>query len=257
MRVTWPLGHGSPSSSPIWFNIRGNSSRTCALGHSISRTKRCGQPVSHFHVLVHLSLLVHLFESGLQVRVDGGPARRIPLLDRWCYYWRDAVVLLCAVAGRWTLFWMIIQADWAWIAPEKWEKDGGSEHFWKMTKKLDFGVHSSWFVGMILDWQRIGLWHQKRLVAWVVLGVVIRSALYRRYVHHLRDAMTRSWWYDVQSSVSHSTTLPIAGFFEVPQYNPLGGWPSSGSRLVSHPPLLQLLQRDTAVLHSCAFSSTY
>lgn len=31
----------------------------------------------------------------LRVRVDGGDVRRLPLLDRWCYYWRDSVVLLC------------------------------------------------------------------------------------------------------------------------------------------------------------------
>lgn len=29
------------------------------------------------------------------IRVDDGPQRRMSLLDRWCYYWRDAVVLLC------------------------------------------------------------------------------------------------------------------------------------------------------------------
>merc|ERR1712232_1267449 len=31
----------------------------------------------------------------VRVRVDGGPPKRMILLDRWCYYWRDAVVLLC------------------------------------------------------------------------------------------------------------------------------------------------------------------
>ncbi|CAE8702907.1 unnamed protein product, partial [Polarella glacialis] len=31
----------------------------------------------------------------LLIRVDGGLSRRLTLLDRWCYYWRDAVVLLC------------------------------------------------------------------------------------------------------------------------------------------------------------------
>lgn len=31
----------------------------------------------------------------LSLRVDGGEVRRLPLLDPWCYYWRDAVVLLC------------------------------------------------------------------------------------------------------------------------------------------------------------------
>ncbi|CAE7732060.1 unnamed protein product [Symbiodinium sp. CCMP2592] len=31
----------------------------------------------------------------LQVRVDGGDVRRLSLLDQWCFYWRDAVVLLC------------------------------------------------------------------------------------------------------------------------------------------------------------------
>ncbi|OLP94314.1 hypothetical protein AK812_SmicGene23690 [Symbiodinium microadriaticum] len=31
----------------------------------------------------------------LQVRVDGGAVRRLSLLDQWCFYWRDAVVLLC------------------------------------------------------------------------------------------------------------------------------------------------------------------
>eukprot|EP00439_Symbiodinium_sp_Y106_P032597 s85_g3.t3 len=31
----------------------------------------------------------------LQVRVDGGGVRRLSLLDQWCFYWRDAVVLLC------------------------------------------------------------------------------------------------------------------------------------------------------------------
>lgn len=30
----------------------------------------------------------------LKVQVDGGPLQRVPLLDRWCYYWRDAVLLL-------------------------------------------------------------------------------------------------------------------------------------------------------------------
>jgi hypothetical protein len=29
------------------------------------------------------------------IRVDDGPPRHMSLLDRWCYYWRDAVVLLC------------------------------------------------------------------------------------------------------------------------------------------------------------------
>ncbi|CAJ1448212.1 unnamed protein product [Effrenium voratum] len=31
----------------------------------------------------------------LQVRVDNGAPQRVCLLDRWCYFWRDAVVLLC------------------------------------------------------------------------------------------------------------------------------------------------------------------
>jgi len=31
----------------------------------------------------------------IQVGVDGGPPTRLQLLDRWCYYWRDAVVLIC------------------------------------------------------------------------------------------------------------------------------------------------------------------
>eukprot|EP00434_Breviolum_minutum_P008345 symbB.v1.2.007364.t1/scaffold451.1/size378644/10 len=31
----------------------------------------------------------------LKVQVDGDPSQQIQLFDRWCYYWRDAVVLLC------------------------------------------------------------------------------------------------------------------------------------------------------------------
>lgn len=31
----------------------------------------------------------------VHVRVDGGESRRLELFDRWCYYWRDAVVPLC------------------------------------------------------------------------------------------------------------------------------------------------------------------
>eukprot|EP00747_Dinoflagellata_sp_TGD_P027765 gnl/TRDRNA2_/TRDRNA2_132810_c0_seq1.p1 gnl/TRDRNA2_/TRDRNA2_132810_c0~~gnl/TRDRNA2_/TRDRNA2_132810_c0_seq1.p1 ORF type:complete len:397 (-),score=71.22 gnl/TRDRNA2_/TRDRNA2_132810_c0_seq1:36-1091(-) len=31
----------------------------------------------------------------VKVSVDGGAAKSILLLDHWCYYWRDAVVLLC------------------------------------------------------------------------------------------------------------------------------------------------------------------
>jgi len=31
----------------------------------------------------------------VRVRVDGGPTREVQLFDRWCYYWRDAVVLIC------------------------------------------------------------------------------------------------------------------------------------------------------------------